>query len=237
MKVSIPRLFFYLLFLLIISCGSSSSGGGGTGGGGSGGGGGGGGPISLNQLATNFAQYLADLNGDEVMIASVTVGGVATVDFLGFSWCQPTDPYAAPAVTATPPNNLYGCTNVVSATAVVPALTVDFNVTLPDVFYDAAVQAGADLYMESRTLDTTVTVAATFINNGDGTFSLDTTITPTVVTMPGTVSAHSNDLSTEALLGTLLQTDLDTIHNGVMQEIMVVELMSFASTAASFTIP
>lgn len=236
MKVSISRLFFYSLFLLIISCGSSSSGGGGTGGGGSGGGGGGGGPISLNQLATNFAQYLADLTGNEVVIAPVTVGA-ATINFLGFSWCQPANPYAAPAMAATPPNNLYGCQNVVSATAVAPAMTVDFTVTLPDVFYDAAVQAGADLYMESRTIETTATVAATFINNGDGTFSLDATAAPVIVTTTGTVSARSNNVTTDQALATLTPAEKDAIYNGVMEEIMVAELMSFASTAASFTIP
>lgn len=231
MKVSISRLFFYSLFLLVISCGSSSSGGGGTGGGGSGGGGG---SISLNQLATNFAQYLADANGDEVTASQLASG--VTVNFFGFSWCAPSAGFYMTPITATATNNVYGCQNVVSATAVASAMTADFTVTLPYVYFDGTVN-GKDVYMDSSAPDTLVTVAAAIINNGDGTFSLDATVMPTVMTTPGTVSADSNDPVTKSALVTLQQTDLDTIYTGVMEEIMVAELMSFASTAASFVIP
>lgn len=229
MGANVVRFCLYTVFLLLVACGSSSSGGGG------GGGGAPAAPITLAELGDNFAQHLASLRGDQSMIDPAMVGGM-TVDFVGFGWCIPMNLYAPP-VAPMPPLNVYGCQNNVAVSAANAMTNIVFTVTLPEVYFDAVVNGINDVFMTSSMPSTVVAVSIAMTDNGDGTFSLDSAISPTVMTTPGSLALGSNDAGVNGLLQLLPVGDRIFVYQNTMQKIMSDEAIMFADTASSFTIP
>lgn len=84
---------------------------------------------------------LEGMVGSEFGIDSVTfdfLGVSMTVTVLGFSLCEPPDPYAAPDPTPVPPLTIYGCENLTTVDADVAGNeeSADITIEISTIFLD-----------------------------------------------------------------------------------------------------
>ena len=130
------------------------------------------------------AAFLAVPGNDFTAPASPFTLGIAngTVELLGYAYCLPSDPTAAPGATSTPPTTVYGCDNNLTVTHTVSAdsTSVVFTWEIPTLFVDGQGTVSAlvtnidyEAYVNVGTV--TVTAEVMLVDAGNGLYEYDAT--------------------------------------------------------------
>lgn len=160
---------------------------------------------TLAALQAMLGQDLEALRGDEIPPASASgtyLGVTYTVTFLGFAFCTPPDPYAAPVANPTPPDDVYGCQNVLGVT-LAPSQAGDaitLTVSAPDLYFDCSTYStvtGTDACYVAYT-DAMLTASAALATTPDGRKVIQGPVVP--ISFTETSSAfHSQDGAVDGL--------------------------------------
>lgn len=165
---------------------------------------------TLAALQAMLGQVLLALHGNEIPPASTSgnFGGVDyTLTFLGFAFCMPADPWAAPAATSTPPASVYGCQNALSV-ALAPSQAGDrlvATISVPELFLDVSTSSSLtgsdDGYVAYGGVQ--LTVEAALATTPDGRKQIQAPVTATSFTK-ASASFHSQDAFVEGLASSML---------------------------------
>ena len=160
---------------------------------------------TLAALEAMLGQYLEALRGDEIPPASASgtyLGVTYTVTFLGFAFCAPPDPYAPPVESPTPPDDVYGCQNVLSVT-LTPSQAGDaitLAVSVPNLYFDCSTYStvtGTDACYVAYT-DAVLTASAALATTSDGRKAIESPVVAASFTETSS-AFHSQDGTVDGL--------------------------------------
>jgi hypothetical protein len=138
--------------------------------------------MSSAQAASEFVAVLNGLSGTQSSPVAHT-GGLSGVTYsytvLGFSFCNPSDPFMAPLASPRPGQTVYGCANAVQGTASLDtsALTLTVFLAIPFVYVDFSVnttQFGLTSHYAGALTATNPVVSLTYniVEQPDGNYKL-----------------------------------------------------------------
>jgi len=149
--------------------------------------------------ALKHSYVLTQLNSDASKISDTYAGIDYSIQLLGFTLCIPDNLYVAPDESlVSGATTAYGCDHAFSfGYTVTDPTTITVTMDIPEFYVDLKgshnfiLPTDFDAYITA----TNVRISADFtiIDNGDGTYQLDTSSAPTVTLTVGTLNVLSDD--------------------------------------------
>lgn len=159
-------------------------------------------------------------------------------DLPGFAFCEPSDLFVAPVPgLRSGVTSIYGCDNSLTLAYSNPtSSTLTVTLSIPSFYIDVqgVITIITDLNFEGYALATTVVATANFnmIDNGDGTYGIDTSSPPVVSITTGSLEALSNNTTLNAGIA---GSGLDALIIDAYETNLSIELQAILSTYGDFT--